>query len=182
MCARFGVVSGGLNAEMMQAALIFLLRIIDVGLATTRFMLMARGYRLAVWVMGFIGSTIFISAIRPVIQDASNWGNVLAYAGGFATGMVIGMLAEERLAKGFTLLRIVSVRRGSELAEKLRLAGFAVTEAPARGRGGSVDLLLCFVRRKLAPEVVRLVTQIDEDAFVSSEAVRAVNHGYWRSY
>ena len=165
----------------MQAVLIFFLRIIDVGLATTRFMLMARGYRLAVWVMGFIGSTIFISAIRPVIQDVSNWGNVLAYAGGFATGMVIGMLAEERLAKGFTLLRIVSVRRGSELADKLRLAGYAVTGTPARGKDGSVDLLLCFVQRKHATQVVRLVTEIDGDAFVSSEAVRSVNHGYWRS-
>lgn len=165
----------------MEALIIFFLRIVDVGFATLRMMMVARGQRLISWFLGFFGATIFISAIRPVLQDVSDWKRVVAYAAGFATGMVVGMLAEERLAMGVAFLRIISSRRGAEVAERLRSSGYAVTEIPAWGRDGSVVMLHCLVQRKKLPEVVELITKTDEAAFIFAERVRSVQRGYIRS-
>jgi len=163
----------------LQALLIFALRIIDMSLSTMRFMMMARSYKLLAGIFGFFGSIVFIVAIRPVIQNLDDWGNLIGYAAGFSTGMVLGLILEERLAMGFTFFRIVSSRRGCEVAEKLRMAGFAVTEIPAWGKDGSVALLHCYVQRKRFDELVRLVNDADAEAFIAAEQVRSVRRGYW---
>jgi uncharacterized protein YebE (UPF0316 family) len=150
-----------------------------MSLFTMRFMLMARGYKLISGLLGFIGSIVFVIAIRPVVQDLSSWGNLIGYAAGFSTGMVIGLIIEERIAVGYTFLRIFSSRRGKELAEKLRHEGFAITEVPARGKDGYVSLLHCFARRKRLAELVELIQETDEDSFISAENVRSVRGGFW---
>jgi uncharacterized protein YebE (UPF0316 family) len=104
----------------LQGLLIFALRIIDMSLSTMRFMMIARGYKLLAGIFGFFGAIVFIVAIRPVIQNLDDWGNLIGYAAGFSTGMVIGLILEERLAMGFTFFRIVSSRRGCEVAERLQ--------------------------------------------------------------
>jgi len=163
----------------LEALLIFFLRLIDVGLATVRLMLMTRGYKTLVWILGFIGAQIFVTTIRPLIGHLDDWGKLLAYAGGFATGLVVGMYIEERIAVGYIHLRIISPRRGCELAERLRKTGHAVTEVSAWGKDGEVALLFCSVRRKEVHAITELICRVDEAAFVTAENVRAVEHGFW---
>jgi uncharacterized protein YebE (UPF0316 family) len=115
----------------MQVLAIFLLRVIDVGLATVRLMMVSRGYKAAVWGLGFLSALIFVTTIRPLIGHLDDWAKLLGYAGGFATGIVVGLLIEERMAVGYTHLRIISPRRGSALAERLR----------GKGRRGGAALL-----------------------------------------
>ena len=104
-----------------------------------------RGSKTIAWVLGFFQSLIFVVAITSVLQNMGNPLNVIGYAAGFATGNVVGMLIEERLAIGHILLSVISSRRGSAIAECLRDAGFAVTEIPARGKVSMVTLLNCNV-------------------------------------
>jgi len=92
---------------------------------------------------------------------------------------VLGMWIEGRLAIGYTHLRVISPRRGAELAEQLRQAGYAVTEVSGQGKDGMVSLLNCSVLRRKAPGAINLVEQIDPEAFVTAEAVRAVRRGFW---
>jgi uncharacterized protein YebE (UPF0316 family) len=65
------------------------------------------------------------------------------------------------------------------LIERLREAGFAVTEVPARGKDGSVDLLECKVLRRHYSQVYKLVEETDPEAFVTVENVRPVQRGFW---
>ncbi len=53
---------------------------------------------------------------------------MVGYAAGFATGNVIGMIIEERLALGHIQAQIVSPRRGALLASGAARSGFGVTE------------------------------------------------------
>ncbi|NOY99261.1 MAG: DUF2179 domain-containing protein [Chloroflexi bacterium] len=169
------------SSAWLGALTIFALRVADVSVGTLRLLFILRGRKAASWVLGFFQSLIFVIAITSVLSNLDNVLNIVGYAAGFATGGVVGMWIEERLAIGYTHLQIISSRRGAALAEELRTAGFAVTEVSARGRDGMVSMLSCNVRRKEAKVVEKIVRDADEDAFVTSEEVRPVRRGFWRA-
>ncbi len=120
-------------------------------------------------------------AISSVLTHLGNPLNVIGYAMGFATGNVVGMLIEERLAIGHIKMNIVSSRRGSAVVDQLRSAGFAVTEIPARGKDGTVGLMNVSVLRRDVDRVEKLVLQSDPEAFITTEDVRPLRRGYWRA-
>lgn len=165
----------------LAAGLIFMLRVGDMSLDTLRVLVVMRGRKGAAWVLGFFQALIFVVAIGSVLSDLDNPLNVLGYAAGFATGNVLGMLVEERLAIGHVQLSIVSPRLGNAIAERLREAGYAITEIPARGKDGMVTLLSASVLRKNVDKVHKLVNEVDAAAFVTAEDVRPVRRGFWRA-
>ena len=67
------------------------------------------------------------------------------------------------------------------LAERLREAGFAVTEIPARGKDGMVHILSVSVQRKDVPRVEEVIHDNGPDAFVTSADVRPLHRGFWRA-
>lgn len=120
-------------------------------------------------------------AVSSVITNLGNPLNVIGFAAGFATGNVVGMIIEERLAIGYIQLRVISSRRGTALADRLRAEGYAVTEIPARGRDGVVTLLSCSVRRKQVETVRQMVSNVDAEAFITAEEIRPLRRGFWRA-
>jgi uncharacterized protein YebE (UPF0316 family) len=165
----------------MSAGLIFSLRVSDMTLDTLRVLVMMRGRKAIAWVLGFFQSLIFVAAIGSVLSNLDNPLNILGYAAGFATGIVVGMSIEERLALGHAQVSIVSSRRGSAIAERMREEGYAITEIPARGKDGVVSLLNCSVRRKSVDRVQKIINDVDESAFITVEDVRPVRRGFWRA-
>ncbi len=161
------------------AVLIFVLRVLEMSLDTLRVLFTLRGKKLRVWLIGFIRSAIFVMTIAFVLQNVENVFSVIAYAAGFATGNILGMWFEERLALGFVELRIVSPRRGQAILESLRDEGYAVTELLARGKDGMVSVLSCTVQRKTAPDVEEVIQKTDQNAFITAEEVRSVRRGFW---
>jgi uncharacterized protein YebE (UPF0316 family) len=165
----------------LTALMIFGLRVIDMTLDTLRVLVVMRGKKKIAWVLGFFQAAVFVVAIGSVLSNLDNPLNVIGYAAGFATGNVIGMLIEEKLAIGHTMVSIVSSRRGTEIAEKLRKNGYAVTEIAARGKDGMVTLLNVNVLRKNIGAVRQLVNDSDAEAFITSEDVRPIRRGFWRA-
>lgn len=163
------------------ALLIFGLRIVDMSLDTIRVLFVVRGRKVLVWVLGFFQSLVFVVAISSVLSKLDNPYNMLAYAGGFATGNVLGMFIEERLAVGFIQMTIVSSTRGAAIAEQLRENGYAVTELAGRGRNGTVTMLSCAVRRREIDHAETVVMETDASAFVTIEDVRPLRRGFWRA-
>lgn len=163
------------------AGLIFMLRVSDMTLDTLRVLVVMRGRKPVAWILGFFQSMIYVLAISSVLSNLHNPLNLLGYAAGFATGNVLGMLIEEKIAFGHLQLSIISPRRGAAIAERLRAEGYAITEIPARGKDGMVALLSASVLRKNLDKVQRLVNEVDETAFITSEDVRPVRHGFWRA-
>ena len=163
------------------ALLIFALRVGDMSLDTIRVLFVVRGKKLIVWVLGFFQSLIFVIAISSVLSRLDNILNVLGYAGGFATGNLVGMLIEQKLAIGHILVTIISSTRGTLIAEKLRSSGFAVTQIAGHGKDGTVFELHASVLRKDVPNVETIVLEADPQAFITAEDVRPVRRGFWRS-
>jgi uncharacterized protein YebE (UPF0316 family) len=169
------------TTALLGALMIFGLRVMDMSLDTLRVLFVMRGRKGLAWVLGFFQSSIFVIAITSVLANLDNPLNVVGYAAGFATGNVIGMWIEERLAVGYIDLRIISPRRGAAIAERIRQEGFAVTEISARGKDGMVTLLSCSIRRRNVAKVDMLVRDIDDKAFITVEDVRPLRSGFWRS-
>ncbi len=165
----------------LMALLIFGLRVVDMALDTIRVLFVVRGRKGLAWVLGFFQALVFVLAISSVLANLDNPLNILGYAAGFATGNVVGMMIEERMAIGYMHLQIISPRRGAALAEQLRTAGYAVTELPGRGKNGAVNILYVDVRRRNQAEVETIVLEADPDAFVTIEEVRPLRRGFWRS-
>ncbi len=165
----------------LAALLIFGLRITDMSLDTLRVLFVVRGRKPIAWVLGFCQSAVYVIAITKVLSNLGNPLTILGYAAGFATGNVLGMLVEERLAIGHVQIQVVSRRRGVALAKALRQGGFGVTEIPARGRDGTVRLLTASVLRKDLSHAKQIVHETDAEAFVTSEDVRPIRRGFWRA-
>jgi len=168
-------------AAWIGALTIFAMRVSDMSMDTLRMLFVMRGRKGSAWVLGFFQSIIYVLAITSVLSQLKNPLNIIGYAAGFATGNVVGMLIEERLAIGHIHLTIISPRLGVAMASVLREAGYAVTEISARGKDGMVSVLSVSVLRKDVPHVETLVHEKDPEAFMTSEDVRPVMHGYWRA-
>ena len=168
-------------AAWLGALGIFSLRVCDMTFDTLRMLFVVRGRKGIAWGLGFAQSVIFVIAITSVLSHLNNPLNVIGYAAGFATGNVVGMWIEERLAIGHVKISIVTQRLGAALSQTLRDAGFAVTEIPARGKDGMVSMLSVSVLRKDVSKVEAIVHEKDAEAFVISEDVRPLRRGFWRA-
>lgn len=165
----------------LSALLIFALRVSDMTLDTLRVLFVMRGKKRIAWVLGFFQSAIFVLAIGRVLTQLDNPLNIIGYAAGFATGNVLGMYIEERIAVGHILINIISSRLGTAIADHLRQNGYAVTEVSARGKDGMVSMINCSVLRKQVDIVRQLVNEIDPEAFITAEDVRPIRRGFWRA-
>jgi uncharacterized protein YebE (UPF0316 family) len=165
----------------MSALLIFTLRVCDMTLDTLRVLFVMRGKKQIAWVLGFFQSAIFVLAIGKVLTQLNNPLNIIGYAAGFATGNVVGMIIEERIAIGHVSINIISPKRGSAIVTYLRQNGFAVTESSGRGKDGMVSMINCSVLRKQVDTVHALVNEIDPEAFITAKDVRPLWRGFWRT-
>lgn len=159
---------------------IYLLRTFDLTVSTLRMLLIVRGKAAAAWITGFIQALSFILGIAGVLSNLHNPLNLVAYAAGFATGNVIGITIESKVAPGHSLMRITSPERGNLIAETLRELGRGVTEVFAQGKHGMVSLIYCYVPRREVKRTKNQIVVLDPDVFITVENVREL-HGGWRA-
>lgn len=159
---------------------IFLLRTTDITISTLRTFAMARGNRLATWLLALMQALFFITAVSAVIVQIQNILNLIAFAAGMATGNVLGITIEGWLAPGHSLLRVYSPGHGTELAQKLRELGHGATEISGKGQNGTVSLIMCYVPRRMVPKIKDQMILTDPEAYISVENVRQLQGG-WRA-
>jgi uncharacterized protein YebE (UPF0316 family) len=163
---------------MWGPLLVFFMRICDVSLATVRMLLIMRNARVWAPLIGFFEVLIWLLAAGTAIQHLDSPWHLLAYAGGFAAGNLVGILLEERLAIGFASVQVFAAAHGPELAEALRAFGHGVTRLPGEGGEGPVDLIMSVVKRKDLPTVSVLVNDLAPGSFVSVEEPTAIQRGW----
>lgn len=163
--------------ELLGALLIFVLRITDVSIGTIRVILMIRGKRLPVVLLGFLESGIFIFAISRVMAEMGTL-KMVFYAAGFACGTFLGMTLERLVAGGWIIARIVSREHCTALAATLRGEHFGVTMVRGEGREGETGVLFIVTPRRRGDELLELIRKQDPDAFVTIDPVSQAIGGY----
>jgi len=164
----------------LGALFIFCLRLIDVSMGTVRILMALRGRRMIAALIGFFEVAIYLVAIGQVITNIGNWWNIVAYAGGFSAGTIVGITIEKKLAIGLAEVNIISMGAGTKIAEALRDDGYGATEFLGAGHSHMVDMVRTVVRRKEVPSVIARSISIDDKAFVTVQEMRTAYRGRWR--
>jgi uncharacterized protein YebE (UPF0316 family) len=155
-------------ATLLTGLVIFCARVLDVGLGTIRTLTIVQGRTATAFALGFVEISIWlwvISTVVPRIAQEPFLG--LFYAFGFATGNVLGIKMEKRMAFGHLILRVIT--RLPDLADAVRRAGFAVTTFAGQGMAGPVTELYIVCRRRDLKPVIDVVKKKDPDAFYLTE-------------
>jgi uncharacterized protein YebE (UPF0316 family) len=145
-----------------------------------RIVFISRGERYIAPAFAFVEMLIWLFAISQIVMNLTNLAYYFAFAAGFASGVFAGILLEEKLAIGSRVIRVVTRKDASELIAKLRGAGFGVTNIPAEGNSGNVNVVFSVVKRPDIPQYVGLVKRSNPNAFYSIEDVRFVTRGIFR--
>ena len=153
------------------ALFIVLARIVDVSMGTVRTIMVVKGYRALAAMLGALEVVVWICAVSGVLKEITIL-KVAAYATGFALGNIVGIALEQKLALGHQVVTLVGPGRAHSVAFALRLAGYIVTQVPARGGTGRVAMCFVIVSRRRAQHVIRIARDADHNVFVTVQDVR----------
>ena len=167
-----------LFAYVILPLLIFLARIMDVSINTIRIIYVLGGRRVTATLLGFFESFIWLMAIRQIFEHLDNWVCYVAYPGGFAMGILVGMMIEERIAYGKVIVRIITRKDVNELITFLNSQQFRYTRVDSEGFDGPESLVFTVLPRENLEELLTKMKSILPTAFYTVEKVnRAAESG-----
>lgn len=151
--------------------LIFLARIGDVSINTIRIIYVLGGRRLTATLLGFVESFIWLMAIRQIFQHLDNWICYVAYPAGFAMGIYVGMIIEEKIAYGKVITRTITRKDINPLLQYLKKAGFRYSAVKAFGADGEEHIVFTVADRERLDELLNGIKEIVPSAFYTVEKV-----------
>jgi len=128
-------------------------------------------------IIGFFEILIWLIVISQIMQNINSPLYYVAYAAGFATGNFVGILIEQKLAIGVTLIRIITQKKAPELLSEFRSKGYSVTNVPAKANTGNVEIIFLPARRKEISEIIETVKIFNPQALYTIEDVRHLSTG-----
>jgi uncharacterized protein YebE (UPF0316 family) len=151
--------------------LIFIARIGDVSINTIRIIYVLGGRRVTATLLGFFESFIWLMAIRQIFEHLDNWICYIAYPAGFASGIFVGMIIEERIAYGKVIVRIITRKDVSVLIRYLNTNQFRYTKVDAQGPDGPENLVFAVLERDRLEQVLYTLKDMLPTAFYTVEKV-----------
>jgi uncharacterized protein YebE (UPF0316 family) len=160
---------------LLTGGLIFLARICDVSLGTVRTIVTVQGRSVVAFFLAIFEILIWISVVSTVVHQVGAQ-PILAvfYALGFATGNIVGIAVERKIALGFMVLRVFTRTSGKSMTDRLRAMGQPVTVFQGQGMQGPVEELYIACRRRNLRKLLGIVTSEDPEAFYTTEMARDV--------
>ena len=171
-------ISANVFSYVLLPFLIFVARIGDVSINTIRIIYVLGGRRLTATTLGFFESFIWLMAIRQIFEHLDNWICYVAYPAGFASGILVGMIIEERIAYGKVIVRIITRKEIHELIKYLGEQEFRYTHVNAEGPDGHEHLVFTVLERERLEDLLSTLKEIIPSAFYTVEKVnRAAESG-----
>lgn len=164
------------SSVLLTGIIIFLARICDVSIGTVRTIVTVQGRTVVAFCLAIVEIVIWITVASTVIHQIKDQPFlVVFYAFGYATGNVVGILVERRLAFGMTILRVITREAGLLIAETLRGMGQPVTIFQGQGMRGPVNQLYIACRRRDLKWILPEIRKQDQKAFYVVEQARDVS-------
>jgi uncharacterized protein YebE (UPF0316 family) len=156
--------------EILRPLLIAGLVLTEVGLWQWRVLIASRGNRGGAVALGAVGAVLQITAISQVVMNVTDPVSVGAYAGGVAAGVLLGLIAGERLTPGTIGVTVVS--DAPWLAEELWALGWPAMMQTAHGERGPVTVLSMTIDRRHEARLHREVARLDPNVIWRAEDLR----------
>jgi uncharacterized protein YebE (UPF0316 family) len=164
-------VSEEVFSYVLLPLLIFLARITDVSINTIRIIYVLGGRKVTATLLGFFESFVWLMAIRQIFEHLDNWVCYIAYPGGFAMGILVGMMIEERIAYGKVIVRIITSKDVKELLTYLTQNQFRYTRVNTEGIDGPENLVFTVLPRENLERLLSEMKVILPTAFYTVEKV-----------
>jgi uncharacterized protein YebE (UPF0316 family) len=164
-------ISANIFSYLLLPCLIFVARIADVSINTIRIIYVLGGRRWTATMLGFFESFIWLMAIRQIFEHLDNWLCYVAYPAGFASGIFVGMIIEERIAYGKVIVRIITRKEVRHLIEFLNSKKFRYTHVNAEGPDGHENLVFTVLERERLEELLYKLKDALPTAFYTVEKV-----------
>jgi uncharacterized protein YebE (UPF0316 family) len=166
-------VSGDIFSFLILPLLIFIARICDVSINTIRIIYMLGGRRFTATLLGFFEAFIWLLVIREIFKHLDNWLCYVAYPAGFACGIFVGMIIEEKIAYGKVIVRIITRKDVTLLIQYLNAQHFRFTKVEAEGPDGKENLVFTVLDRERLDQLLNTLKEMIPTAFYTVEKVKA---------
>jgi len=168
-------VSPDLFHYLVLPLMITVARIMDVSINTVRIIFMLHSKKTISTVLGFFEALVWIVAIGQIFQNLTSWPTYLAYSVGFAAGIWIGMVIEEKLAIGRVIIRAITFQPAKELLDYLEQKGNRYTSIDADSADGKVTVLYTVVKRDNMRAAIDMIKKFHPNAYYTVEGVKRVS-------
>ena len=157
--------------------LIFFARVTDVSINTLRIIFMLNGKKYSAAILGFFEAMIWLLAISQIFQNLGSWQTYVAYAGGFASGIFVGILIDEKLAIGNVVVRIITAKPANELSDFFASKSMRFTNVAGESADGPVSVLFTVIKREKLSDTIEAIKKYNPNALYTVEGVKAVRDG-----
>ncbi len=173
------------SVPLWEVALILVAKVIEVAISTLRIIFIGKGLRKPGTALALVEILLWVFIASRVItgmQETPLKG--IYYSIGFALGVYLGSILENRLAVGKVLIQAVIMKdEANTVINALRENGHGVTSMDAHGKFKEREVLMIFANRKNKNEIINLIKSNDDDALVVANEVSYVQGGFvspWR--
>jgi uncharacterized protein YebE (UPF0316 family) len=172
---------GAIFSYALLPLLIFFARVADVSLGTIRIIFVSKGFKFLSLIVGFFEVLIWLLAINQIWSDFSNPWLILAYATGFAAGNYVGILLDEKISIGNSMIRIIIRKNSKKLINELKNKGYHMTiiDGQSGDQETDVKMILAVVKRKELKKIFKIIKEINSKAFFTVEDIRSVRKNHY---
>lgn len=160
---------------------IFCVRILDVSLGTVRTIVTVKGKTAIAAIIGFIEVLIWFLIVKEALNtDETSIFVALSYAGGYATGTLVGGILSNKFVSGNLGVQIILSKRDDVIINEIRLAGYAVSVLDVKGKNEEETKYMLFIEinKKKFTALKKLIKKLDEKAFMVVNETKMVQNGY----
>ena len=159
---------------------IFAARIVDVSLGTLRTVFVVKGKTIEPFLVAFVEVIIWFLIAREALNTDGNMILIaISYAGGYATGTLIGAKLSKLLVKGVVGVQVVVKEKSDDLINDLRNRGYAVSIIELKNdyEGKNKDMLYIGVNNNKLKELTNIIKEFDNNAFIVVNETKLVQNG-----
>lgn len=159
--------------------IIFSINIVYVSFFTIRMIMTLKGYRYLAAMVSMVEVVIYIVGLGLVLDNLDQIQNLVAYAIGYGSGVIVGSKIEEKMALGYITVNVITSEQNQILPKALREQGYGVTDWAANGRDGDRQSMQILTPRKMELKLYMTIKEIDPKAFIIAYEPKSIHGGFW---
>ncbi|WP_035357542.1 DUF2179 domain-containing protein [Acholeplasma granularum] len=158
---------------------VFVAKVIEVTLSTTRLIIVNRGFKLEGAIVSFIEVLIWVFVASQVVNDVKTAPLLgIIYAFGYAVGVFVGSIVENKMAFGKVMLHIIlPTKNAKEVAKYIRDQKIGLTTIEAKGIKDDKLVFITYTNRKNLSELILGIESIEPDALIAENDVVKLTGG-----
>ena len=163
----------------LMVIIIFTINIVYVSFFTVRMIMTLKGFRYLAAMVSMVETVIYIVGLGLVLDNLDQIQNLVAYAVGYGSGVIIGSKIEEKMALGYITVNVITSDEDQFLPKKLRDSGYGVTDWGANGMDGGRRSMQILTPRKMELKLYATIKELDPKAFIIAYEPKTIHGGFW---